>query len=141
MSDRFIPLDYDDDVVLLEKDTFKISRLKELAIQGIQNKLRYRIYDRNTQQAGIEIISFFACLPLPVENINYDEIQLVFIKNCQLLQISGKGWQKGKIKIQLYSVAPLSSQNIKINLEFCPDEPTEPKSPLDDIRKMAQTEN
>jgi hypothetical protein len=27
-------------------------------------------------------------------------------------------------------------QKDKVDLEFCPDEPNEPESPLDDIRKM-----
>lgn len=35
----------------------------------------------------------------------------------------GGDWQKGKVKM-------------KITLEFCPDEPTQPASPLDDIRKQ-----
>jgi hypothetical protein len=41
---------------------------------------------------------------------------------CQVLQ-PGKKWQTGKIRI-------------KINVEFCPDDPIEPESPLDEIRKM-----
>lgn len=141
MSDRFIPLDCDDDVVLLEKDTFKVSRLKELAIQEIRNKLNHQIYDTSTKQPGNKLFYFFGSLPLPVENINYDEIQLVFIKNCQLLQTNGKGWQEGKLKIQLYSLSRLSNHDIKANLDFCPDEPLASESPLDDIRKMVQTEN
>lgn len=51
--------------------------------------------------------------------------------DCEILKIGAKGWQKGKIKI-------------RVNVEFCPDEPeiekapeiTEPESPLDDIRRM-----
>lgn len=39
---------------------------------------------------------------------------------CKVLQ-PGKGWQTGKMKI---------------HIEFYPDRPTEPESPLDDIRKM-----
>lgn len=59
-----------------------------------------------------------------------------FIKgiNAQVLRHSANGWQKGKVRI---------------NLEFCPDEPevkkksisnppetSEPESPLDEIRRM-----
>jgi len=46
--------------------------------------------------------------------------------DCEILKIGAKGWQKGKIKI-------------RVSVEFCPDEPeiTEPESPLDDIRRMA----
>jgi uncharacterized protein Usg len=39
---------------------------------------------------------------------------------CKVLQ-PGKGWQTGKMKI---------------HIEFYPDRPTEPDSPLDEIRKM-----
>jgi hypothetical protein len=41
---------------------------------------------------------------------------------CEVLKPRGN-WQKGKVRM-------------KITLEFCPDEPTQPASPLDDIRKQ-----
>jgi hypothetical protein len=47
---------------------------------------------------------------------------------CEVLKPGGN-WQKGKVRM-------------KITLEFCPDEPIQPPSPLDDIRKqMKETEN
>ncbi|MFB2838794.1 KGK domain-containing protein [Floridanema evergladense] len=47
---------------------------------------------------------------------------------CEVLQPGGD-WQRGKVRM-------------KITLEFCPDEPKQPPSPLDDIRKqMKETEN
>jgi hypothetical protein len=60
-------------------------------------------------------------------------------KDCEILSIGAKGWQKGKIRM-------------KVTLEFCPDEPeveetstsntiTEPESPLDDLRQMINQEN
>jgi hypothetical protein len=60
-------------------------------------------------------------------------------KDCEILRIGAKGWQKGKIRM-------------KVTLEFCPDEPeaeetstsntiTEPESPLDDLRQMINQEN
>ncbi|MFB2875894.1 KGK domain-containing protein [Floridanema aerugineum] len=46
--------------------------------------------------------------------------------DCKILK-PGKNWQKGKIRI---------------TLEFCPDEQTQPPSPLDDLRKqLKETEN
>ncbi|MGA9380804.1 MAG: KGK domain-containing protein [Phormidium sp.] len=57
------------------------------------------------------------------ESFNPREEEYAFFENgidCKILQ-PGKNWQKGKIRI---------------NLEFCPDEPTQPTSPLDDIRKQ-----
>jgi hypothetical protein len=141
MSDRFIPLDCNDDVVLLEKDTFKISRLKELAIQKIVYKLNFCSYDLNTKQSGNHLYYFFSSIPIAEESILFNEVQFVSIKDCQLLKLSGKGWQKGKIKIQICWLAPLGDKKIEINLEFCPDEPIASESPLDDIRKMVQAEN
>ncbi|XWK88200.1 MAG: KGK domain-containing protein [Phormidium sp.] len=41
---------------------------------------------------------------------------------CEVLKPGGD-WQKGKVRM-------------KITLEFCPDEPTQPPSPLDDLRKQ-----
>jgi hypothetical protein len=40
--------------------------------------------------------------------------------DCKILK-PGKQWQKGKIRI---------------TLEFCPEEPNQPPSPLDDLRKQ-----
>lgn len=141
MSDRFIPLDCDDDVVLLEKDTFKVSRLKELVIQQIVNKLNFCIYDSNTKQSGNRLYSFFSSIPVAEESILFNEVQFIAIKDCQLLKLSGRCWQKGKLKIQICWQTPLHKTKIEINLEFCPNEPIAPESPLDDIRKMVQTEN
>ena len=57
-------------------------------------------------------------------------------RDCEILKLGSKGWQKGKIKI-------------KVTVEFCPDEPeieetlvstqaevNQSQSPLDDIRQM-----
>jgi hypothetical protein len=42
--------------------------------------------------------------------------------DCEVLTIGSKQWKQGKIQI-------------KVTVEFCPDEPEIPSSPLDDIRK------
>lgn len=54
------------------------------------------------------------------EQLSEDEQAFIDGFECKVLQ-PGKKWQTGKIRI---------------NVEFCPDDPTEPDSPLDDIRKM-----
>jgi hypothetical protein len=139
VSNRFIPLDCDDDVVLLEKDTFKISRLKELVKREIRKKLQYMIYNSQTQMPGGYIPGFLSAINVGEERIQFREITFNSFKNCQILQIAGKGWQKGKLKIQI-SIDPNDENRDKIYLEFCPDEPNEPESPLDDIRKRIQAE-
>ena len=47
-------------------------------------------------------------------------------KKCEILQ-AGKGWQKGKLKIN-------------VTLEFIPDEPEE-TSPLDEVRQEIEQDN
>ncbi|MBE9228154.1 KGK domain protein [Phormidium sp. LEGE 05292] len=46
-------------------------------------------------------------------------------KDCEILKIGAKGWQKGKIRV-------------RVTLEFEPEQPEiiEPESPLDDLRRM-----
>ena len=49
-------------------------------------------------------------------------------EECEILRAGSKGWQKGKIKIN-------------VTLEFVPDEPEEDRSPLDDIRQADNNSN
>lgn len=44
-------------------------------------------------------------------------------EECEILRAGSKGWQKGKVKIN-------------VTLEFIPDEPEQTNSPLDDIRQQ-----
>ncbi|AFZ24015.1 KGK domain protein [Cylindrospermum stagnale PCC 7417] len=138
MNNKFIPLDCDDDVVLFYKDTFKVSRLKELVYLEIRNKLNQYTYDEQTKNRGHQILTLLHNLSIGQEGINFDEIQFHSVLSCQFLKIGGKGWQKGKIKIQMSSFSMRKKQQPEIYLEFCPDEPEEPESPLDDIRKLIQ---
>lgn len=55
--------------------------------------------------------------------------------DCEVLKFGSKGWQQGKVRIN-------------ISIEFCPKEPeieeipesTQPDSPLDDLRQMINKE-
>lgn len=137
MNPKFTLLDCDDDVVLLERETFKVSRLKELCLQEIRNKFYRNIYNSQTKQPDITVSSFFNHISFGGERIEFSEIQFNSVKDCQLLKIGGKGWQKGKLKIQI--IVPPNLKNLtKVCLEFCPDEPIETESPLDDIRKLVE---
>ncbi|QLE40721.1 KGK family protein [Nostoc sp. C052] len=139
MNNKFITLDCDDDVVLLEKDTFKVSRLKELVREQIYSKWERHSasYLYSIQNANTQISEFFKQLSVSQETINIDEIKLNLIIDCQLLKISGQGWQKGKLKIKIY-ISNVTTDKYKLCFEFCPDESAKPESPLDDIRKMIQ---
>lgn len=120
----------DDDVLLFGQATFLVRRLKELAGsklneilgiaangQYIMDWMRYLKIDKETKIIGGDIN-----WKSPQEGID-----------CQIIKISSKGWQKGKIQIEV-------NQNIKsgetqVSIKFCPDELPEQKSPLDDIRQ------
>ena len=56
--------------------------------------------------------------------------------DCQVLKIGSKGWEKGKVQIEVNK--NLKSGETQTSIKFCPDEPLEPKSPLDDIRQSEE---
>ncbi|WP_335204844.1 KGK domain-containing protein [Nostoc sp.] len=65
--------------------------------------------------------------------------------NCKVFRVGSTGWQPGKLRIKVSTeIFPPSNKfenyklNITVMLEFYPDNPNEPESPLDDIRKMMQ---
>jgi hypothetical protein len=137
MNSKFTPLDCDDDVILLERDTFTVDRLKELSNQAIINKLNYSMNGGISNKYSTSALDFFSSLSLGEQKISFSEIQFNYLKDCQILKIGGKGWQKGKLKINI-CISPNAINPDKVCLEFCPDEQIEPESPLDDIRKLVE---
>ncbi len=136
MNGKLIPLDCDDDVVLFEKDTFKVGRLKELAIREIRKKLVNHIYEDSAHnKRGVYIPDFFDHIFLSEQRLDFREVQYNSFKNCQILKIGGKSWQKGQLNIKI-CITPKRNLADKVCLEFYPDEPDQPESPLDDIRQM-----
>ncbi len=137
MNTIFEPLDSDDDVILLDNDTFTVSIFKNLLTQEIRKK-----FDVMTKEnLHIFSVNFFT---LPIANevrIELHDIQWRNLsRECKILKIGSKGWQKGKLRIQvdtkiLYSRQP---NTIQVGLEFCPDEPTVPESPLDHLRQLPE---
>jgi hypothetical protein len=138
MKNKFITL-HCDDVVLLEKDTFKVSRLKELVQEQIYSKWERHSasYLYSIQNANTQISEFFKQLSISQETMKIDEVKLNLVVDCQILKISGRGWQKGKLKIKIY-ISNVTTDKYRLYLEFFPDEHAESESPLDDLRKMIQ---
>ncbi|MEH1827864.1 MAG: KGK domain-containing protein [Nostoc sp.] len=138
MKNKFITLDCDD-VVLLEKDTFKVSRLKELVQEQIYSKWERHSasYLYSIQNANTQISEFFKQLSVSQETIKIDEVKLNLVIDCQILKISSRGWQKGKLKIKIY-ISNVTKDKYRLYLEFYPDESAKSQSSLDDIRKMIQ---
>ena len=133
----FKPLEGDDDVILLDNDTFTVSRFKDLLRQEINKK-----FSVITNENKYVFIKNFFTLPIGNEvKIELHDIQwLNLSRDCKLLKVGSKGWQKGKLRIQVDTkISDSYSYNtVQVGLEFCPDEPTVPESPLDDLRQLPE---
>ncbi len=140
MSDRniSITLDCDDDVVLFEKDTFKVSRLKELTRREVIKKFEKLMSRCKHNTRGQFMTDFFQKIVIGEESLNFNYIKFETIRDCQILQVNNKGWQKGKLNIEI-CISPDVNKPDKVNLKFFPEQPIESESPLDDIREMVQT--
>jgi len=137
MNTKFEPLESDDDVILLDNDTFTVSRFKDLLRQEINKK-----FSVITNENKYVFIKNFFTLPIGNEvKIELHDIQwLNLSRDCKLLKVGSKGWQKGKLRIQVDTkISDSYSYNtVQVGLEFCPDEPTVPESPLDDLRQLPE---
>ena len=132
-------LDGDDDVLLLGQATFTVRRFKELASSKF-NKIMLQTYVAETNQREKSIIQWIQYLSINEEtkimggDINWKSPQEGI--DCQILKIGSKGWQKGKLQIELNQT--LQSWQTQVCIKFSPDEPLEQKSPLDDIRQSEE---
>lgn len=136
---RYEILDGDDDVLLLGQATFTVRRFKELAASKF-NKIMLQTYVAETNQREKSIIQWIQYLSINEEtkimggDINWKSPQEGI--DCQILKIGSKGWQKGKLQIEINQT--LQSWKTQVCIKFCPDEPLEQKSPLDDIRQSEE---
>ena len=132
-------LDGDDDVLLLGKATFTVGRFKELvarkfdyillSIEAAENESR-----KKSIYYWMQSLSINEETTIQVGEINWSSPQEGI--DCQLLRIGAKGWQKGKLIIEVNR--SFQSGKTQTSIKFCPDEPLEPKSPLDDIRQSEE---
>ncbi|MDZ8053758.1 MAG: KGK domain-containing protein [Aulosira sp. ZfuVER01] len=99
MENKCIPLECGDDVVWLEKNTYTVSRLRELVIQQFIKKWRQEIHTYKTQPTNDSVGSLFANISTGDESIPFSEVKLHAVKDCRVLKIDGRGWQKGKLEI------------------------------------------
>lgn len=126
MKNKFISLECGDDIISFEKDTFQVSKLRELVIREIVNKWRQKTCNYKAQISDGSVGNLFGSISARDDSIAISEFQLNAIKDCQVLQ-SGKNWQKGKLEIRI-SIYPNSHRSNNVCLEFYPDEPIEIKS-------------
>ena len=138
-------LDGDDDVLLLGKAAFTVRQFKEIASRKfsdimLNNKQTIRQWTPQESPPVKSIIDWMQSLPINEEtkimggDINWNSRQEGI--DCQILKIGSKGWQKGKLKIEVNR--SFQSGETQISIKFCPDEPLEQKSPLDDIRQSEE---
>ena len=140
MGDRFEPLHCDTDLLMIDKDTFTVERLKELLEKQMSKKFAEMKKEEINKQTFYHK-SLFDHLSSPNISIiqNYldfylTDIVLIFPpegREASLLKLGSSGWQTGKMRVK----ARVSGREIQPELEFCYDEPLEPESPLDDIRQ------
>ncbi|MEG4840161.1 KGK domain-containing protein [Microcoleus sp. B9-D4] len=132
-------LDGDDDVLLLGKATFTVGRFKEL----VARKFDYILFsieaaDKESRKKSIyywmQSLSINEETTIQVGEINWSSPPEGI--DGQILKIGAKGWQKGKLKIEINK--NFQSGETQTSIKFCPDEPLEPKSPLDDIRQSEE---
>lgn len=120
MTESFIKLEQDNDIVMLGKDTFTVSRLKELMTENMRNRL---FYEPNSNSS----LTHCLCQDLKITDksipLNLKEIRLVFPPNGidgQLLQLNSGKWISGKIRFQVDAVYGKTTVNVE--LEFAADE-------------------
>ena len=129
----------DDDVLLFNQATFTVRRFKELASSNF-NKIMVETFVAETNQRQKAIIRWMQHLSINEEtqiiggDINWKSPKEGI--DCQVLKIGSKGWQKGKVQIEVNK--NFQSGEAQTSIKFCADEPPEPKSPLDDIRQSEE---
>uniref|UniRef100_UPI00333EA573 KGK domain-containing protein n=1 Tax=Planktothrix agardhii TaxID=1160 RepID=UPI00333EA573 len=116
MTELFIKLEQDNDIVMLGKDTFTVSRLKELMTENMRIRL---FYEPNSNSS----LTHCLCQDLKITDksipLNLKEIRLVFPPNGidgQLLQLKSGKWISGKIRFQVDAVYGKTTVNVE--LEF-----------------------
>lgn len=163
MTDNFYPLTCDDDLLLIDKDTFTVSRFKEFATDSLRQHTN-RITERWIQSRGIKEMIMFDVLNIYSYGID-KKIGLGLTQSswsnvsesveCKLFRLtSGKGWISGKLIIKSTvnffpedyknftydSKSPsLPKSEIDMELQFCPDEPEQLEtsdSSLDELRQQ-----
>lgn len=154
MNDKFKPLDRDDDVLLFDNNnTFTVAKLKDLVSQEFKERFLTSYHSQPMYRGGsterVDIKSDLSTISFDSKGFLCSEIQWKCRNsvNCKLLKVGFGGWQEGTVRVQArivnsyyenYDPQKYKKAVIDICIEFCPDQPTEPISPLDDIRQSEE---
>ncbi len=141
MEDRFNQTNCSDDdvVAFIPSEMCKFGKLEKALQYVLRNSLADNLVEGLKTEGinGTTIYDFSGRGRAQIQNSRW----FIDGKNCEILNVGARGWQKGKLRI-------------KVTLEFCPDEPevkqelqsnelesNQPESPLDDIRRMMNQDN
>lgn len=125
VNNRFQLIEGEDDILLIDKDTFTVARFKEFLKQ-----------DFATKSSAINLGSNLSTLLYGQVRMSLAEFKWhSSLLDCQFLKVGSKGWKKGKVRSQ---VSLFPDDIIEVCLEFLPDEPPQPESPLDDLRELPE---
>lgn len=128
-----------DDVLLFDKDTSTVARFKELLSADFRTRMEVYVKINNPPNhisADCYLRDLLSNLKAGTIKVPSSELKFNSTLDCQFLKIGSKGWQKGKLRIEVsynYKGKP-----IEVHLEFSPDEPPQPESPLDDLRQLPE---
>ncbi|MGB5962168.1 MAG: KGK domain-containing protein [Coleofasciculaceae cyanobacterium] len=130
-------LDGDKDVLLINGEAFIVSGFKELIEKELSQKFNHVQTNYNGQFVPSLKTIKLGKTELKLDNIikwNFDPEGV----SAELLKVGSKGWEKGKIKIQSSIKIETNHVKAEVDIEFSPDEPPKPESPLDDLRELPE---
>ncbi|HEY9771779.1 MAG TPA: KGK domain-containing protein [Coleofasciculaceae cyanobacterium] len=102
------------------KDVISLDSDKWISVKKIKDVIEQSFNQSNGLTSIINYIS-------SISGLGNTKLWFHEGEECEILRAGSKGWQKGKIKIN-------------VTLEFIPDE-AEEKSPLDDVRQELDRDN
>jgi hypothetical protein len=147
-EENFRRLHCDDDIVMLEKDTFTVGRLKELLSDNLKEyiektgqqkdlnnqsrNLGYLIDPSNKNQGAYASIAYFLnqyrYLPITDKSIKLDLSDIRFVIppkgiECKLLSLESKKWIEGKVRFLAdLKINEKYLVDVTVEVEFSPDQ-------------------
>ncbi|TAE05034.1 MAG: hypothetical protein EAZ96_06755 [Oscillatoriales cyanobacterium] len=147
-------LDRDDDVLLFAENTVTVGQFKKGISWAFERQFLVLVnHDYGQGKKCIQTLKHdlskivFNSIPFTTSEIQWKGNAV----NCKLLKVGFGGWQEGTVRVQgrvvdgYFENDGLNNELLKYNqpvidicVEFCPDRPNEPISPLDDIRQSEE---
>jgi KGK domain len=130
----------DDDVVSFNGNLLKFAKFKDNLEEEFQQKVNFLVV-KNDKENSSKVLNLTR-LSLGECNLTINLSSAKEGKECEILRLGSKSWEKGKVRtqafIEFFPTNTTEKAKINFTIEFSPDEPeiTELESPLDDIRRM-----